>query len=45
LHRRYDVTIYRRVPAASFGEVIAWLEGWLASFSDTKETRENELGQ
>jgi len=29
LHRRYGVTSYRRVPAAKFGEVIAWLEGWV----------------
>jgi hypothetical protein len=31
LHRRYKVATYSRVPAARFGEVIAWLESWLAS--------------
>ena len=31
LHRRYGVTSYRRVPAARFGDVVAWLQSWLDS--------------
>lgn len=31
LHRRFNVSSYTRVPAARFGEVIGWLEGWLSS--------------
>ncbi len=40
LHRRYRVASYRRLPAAKFGEVIAWLENWLQSIksADDKET-------
>ena len=33
LHRRYGVTTYRRVPADKFGEVVTWLESWLASLA------------
>ena len=33
LHRRYGVTTYRRVPANKFGEVVTWLESWLASLA------------
>jgi hypothetical protein len=29
LKRRYNVASYTRIPAARFGEVIAWLENWL----------------
>ncbi len=33
LHRRYNVTTYRRVPAAKFAEVVTWLEGWLGTLA------------
>ena len=33
LHRRYNVTSYRRVPAAKFGDVVSWLEDYLASLA------------
>jgi hypothetical protein len=31
LRRRYNIATYTRIPAARFGEVIGWLETWLAS--------------
>lgn len=33
LHRRYNVTTRRRVPAVKVGEAIAWLESWLESLA------------
>jgi hypothetical protein len=44
LHRRYNVTTYRRVPAAKFDEVVIWLEEWLTSLGTEREgaVTENE---
>ena len=47
LHRRYGITTYRRVPADKFGEVVAWLEGWLESVGigeeDSEESRQSRV--